>query len=65
MIESVKEFKERRRNECIVLEQKKFHAQFFNQIEEVAGKEKMAMAKRQEYKKTNRITNYGSTRIGH
>ena len=48
-----------------MLEQKKFHAQFFNQIEEVAGKEKMAMAKRQEYKKTNRITNYGSTRIGH
>ena len=25
----------------------------------------MAMAKRQEYKKRNRITNYGSTRIGH
>ena len=24
----------------------------------------MAMAKRQEYKKRNRITNYGSTRIG-
>ena len=41
MIESVKEFKERRRNEAsIVLKQKKSQGQFFNQIEEVAGEEK-------------------------
>ena len=41
MIESVKEFKERRRNErSNVLKQKKLHGQFFNQIEEVAGEEK-------------------------
>ena len=26
---------------------------------------KMAMAKRREYKKRNRIANYGSTRTGH
>ena len=35
-----------------------------NQMEHVAGK-KMAMAKRQEYKKRNRITDYGSARTGH
>ena len=41
MIESVKEFKERRRNEQgNVLKQKKLHGQFFNQTEEVAGEEK-------------------------
>ena len=41
MIESVKEFKERRRKERnIELKQKKLHGQFFNQIEDVAGKEK-------------------------
>ena len=41
MIESVKEFKERRRNErSSVLKQKKLHGQFFNQTEEVAGEEK-------------------------
>ena len=41
MAESGKEFKERRRNEkSNVLKQKKLHGQSFNQIEEVAGKEK-------------------------
>ena len=41
MIESVKEFKERRRNEqSNVLKQKKLHEQFFNQTEDVAGDEK-------------------------
>ena len=41
MIENVKEFKERRRNEqSNVLKQKKLHGQFFNQIEEIAGEEK-------------------------
>ena len=41
MIESLKEFKERRRNErSSVLKQKKLHRRFFNQIEEVAGEEK-------------------------
>ena len=41
VIESVKEFKERRKNELSnVLKQKKLHGQFFNQIEEVEGKEK-------------------------
>ena len=41
MIESVKKFNERRRNEgSNVLKQKKLHGQFFNQIEEVAGEEK-------------------------
>ena len=41
MIESVKEFKKRRRNErSNVLKQKKLHGQFFNQIEDVAGEEK-------------------------
>ena len=41
VIESVKEFKERRRNEqSNVLKQKELHGQFFNQIEEVKGKEK-------------------------
>ena len=40
MIESVKEFKERRRNErSNVLKQKKLHGQFFNQTD-VAGEEK-------------------------
>ena len=37
----MEEFKERRRNERgNVLKQKKLHGPFFNQIEEVAGKEK-------------------------
>ena len=59
----MKEFKRRRRNNRgNVLKQKKLHGQFFNQIEEVAG-EKIAMG--QEYIKSNRITNYGSTRTGH
>ena len=41
MIESVKEFKQKRRNKRNnVLKQKKLHRQFFNQIEEVAGEEK-------------------------
>ena len=41
MIESVKEFKERRRNErSNVLKQKKFHWQFFSHIKDVAGPEK-------------------------
>ena len=41
MAESGKEFKERRRNEkSNVLKQKNLHGQSFNQIEEVAGKEK-------------------------
>ena len=41
MIESVKEFKERRRNErSNALKQKKLHGQFLNQIEGVAGEEK-------------------------
>ena len=41
MIESVKEFKERRRNErSNMLKQKKLHGHCFNQIEEIAGKEK-------------------------
>ena len=41
MIESMKEFKGRRRNErSNVLKQKKLHGQFFNQIEDVAGEEK-------------------------
>ena len=54
MIESVKEFKERRRNErSNVLKQKKLHRQFFNQIEEVAAEEKKVTADRQECKKRN------------
>ena len=41
MIESMKEFKERRRKkQRNVLKQKKLHGQFFNQIEEVAEEEK-------------------------
>ena len=41
MIESVKEFQERRRKErSNVLKQKKSHMKFFKQIEEVAGEEK-------------------------
>ena len=41
MIGSVKEFKERRRNEgSDVLKYKMLHWQFFNQIEDVAGEEK-------------------------
>ena len=41
MIESVKGFKERRRNErSNVLKQKELHGQFFNQIEDAAGEEK-------------------------
>ena len=41
MIESVKEFKERKRNEqSNVLKQKKLHGEFFSQIEEIAGEEK-------------------------
>ena len=47
-----------------MLKQKKLHGQFFNEIEEIAG-EKIAMDKRREYIKSNRITNYGSTRTGH
>ena len=40
MIQSVKEFKERRRNErSIMLKQKELQGLFFNQIEEVAGEE--------------------------
>ena len=38
MIQSVKKFKERRRNErSNVLKPEKLHGQFFNQIKEVAG----------------------------
>ena len=33
-------------------------------LKKLQGKE-MAMFKRREYKKRNRITNYGSTRAGH
>ena len=41
VIESVKEFKERRRNEqSNVLNREKLHGQFLNQIEKVAGEEK-------------------------
>ena len=41
MIESVKEFQERRRKErSNVLKQKKSHGKFFKQIEEVAREEK-------------------------
>ena len=41
MIESVKEFQERRRKERNnVLKQKKSHGKFFKQIEEVAREEK-------------------------
>ena len=41
MTESVKEFKERRRNEqSNALKQKKLHGQFFNQTDDVAGEEK-------------------------
>ena len=41
MIDSVKEFKEKRRNErSNVLKQRKLHGHFFNQIEDVAGEEK-------------------------
>ena len=40
MIESVKEFKERRNEPSNVFKQKKLHGQFFNQIEDVAGEEK-------------------------
>ena len=65
MIQSVKEFKERRRNERInVLKQKKLHGQFFNQIEDVAREEKWLWLKDRSIKR-NRITNYGSTRTGH
>ena len=41
MIESVKEFKRRRRNEqSNVLKQKKLHGQFFKQTEQISGEEK-------------------------
>ena len=41
MIENVKEFKQRRRNErSNALKQMKLHGQLFNQTEEVAGEEK-------------------------
>ena len=41
VIESVKEFKERRRNEqSNVLNREKLHGKFLNQIEKVAGEEK-------------------------
>lgn len=41
IIDSVKESKERRRNDrCNVLKQNKLHPQFFNQIEEVKRQEK-------------------------
>ena len=41
MIESVKEFKKRRKKERNnVLKQRKLHGHFFNQIEDVAGEEK-------------------------
>ena len=41
IIDSKKEFKERRKNEqSKVLTQKKLNGQFINQIEEVAGEEK-------------------------
>ena len=41
MTESVKEFKEKRRNQrSNLLKQKKFHEQFLNQIEKVVGEEK-------------------------
>ena len=67
MIKSVKEFKERRRNEqSNLLKQKKLQGQFFNKIEEVAGEEKwLWLWLRWEYQKRNRITNYGSKRTGH
>ena len=40
MVESVKEFKKKRRNEqSYVLKQKKLHVQLFKQIEEIARKE--------------------------
>ena len=37
MIESVKEFKERRNERSNLLKQNKLHGQFFNQTEEVVG----------------------------
>ena len=41
MTESVKEFKEKRRNQrSNLLKQKKLHEQFLNQIEKVVGEEK-------------------------
>ena len=40
MIQSVKEFKERRKNEQSNVLKKKLHGHFFNQIEDVAGEEK-------------------------
>ena len=66
MIESMKEFKERRRNErSNVFKQKKLQGQLFNQIEEVAGEEKKLWLRDGSTKKRNRISNYGSTRAGH
>ena len=40
MIQSVKKFKERRKNEQSNVLKKKLHGHFFNQIEDVAGEEK-------------------------
>ena len=40
MIESVKEFKERRNERSNLLKQNKLHGQFFNQTEEVVGGKK-------------------------
>ena len=34
-------------------------------LKKLPGKKKMAMAKRQEYKKRDRISNYGSRRLDH
>ena len=64
IIESVKKFRERRKNERgNVLRHKKLYGQFFIQIGEVAGK--IAMSKRREYKQRNKVTNYGSTKTVH
>ena len=52
MIERVKEFKERRRNEqSNVLKQKKLHGQFLNQIEEFAGEEKWVWLRNRSIKR--------------
>ena len=62
---SVKEFKERRRNDRNnVFKQNKLHGQFFNQIEEVARKETWLWL-RDGNIKIETITNYCSTRTGH
>ena len=65
MIESVKEFKERRRNyQSNVLKQKKLHCQFFNQIEAVAREEKQLWVRDGSIKRET-VTNYGSTKAGY